>query len=250
VLGKLVVGGSMECDLKVLLTILDAYPELVKLRGWDALRYCNDLRSMSSDKYGYILRHSVRINHAGRVTLLDLHSCSLEGSVDIIPLRALTKLWRLDLSSNRLSGELPQNLGTSQSCPELHQLVINNNKNISTRIATEFLQKPMLELDIIACGTHIKHCYLVGVSFPSEVVGWLMKSMPEFQQHGSDRVQPEVRNSGMLLISPPPLLTSSPPLSSPPLSSPHLLSSPPHLLLRTSSPPHLLSSSPHLFSLR
>jgi len=82
----------------------------------------------------------------------------------------LSSVVTLDFRNNRLSGDLPANMGTKRCLPNLNKLDVQNNKGIGGELCDELMQKAGVSLSFFSSGEgcRIRTSFFVGVSLPSE----------------------------------------------------------------------------------
>jgi hypothetical protein len=197
-----IIDDGTDPELGFLLGLLDLFPQLRKLKGWKGLRKCNNLTKYNTPKGSKLDRvlfsGKVRDNEAaeGKICILFLQDLGLVGPFPFARLAALTYLQGLVLANNQLSGELPDYLGTAVCCPGLLTLCLQNNTGISGEICRELVVKKRVELEVENSGGRITTPFLVGASFASETLYWLMLHM-SWGVHGmlatEERLQPKVR---------------------------------------------------------
>ncbi|KAL6584063.1 hypothetical protein OROMI_003352 [Orobanche minor] len=118
--GKLVIGGSLETDRQVLLS-LRSFLEQENPVYADQVRYVHwNTKDSSPCKWPGIFCDNSTTN---RVTGIDLSDCNIAGNI-FQNLSALTELSYLDLSENTIGGVLTEDLG---GCHNLRFLNLSHN---------------------------------------------------------------------------------------------------------------------------
>eukprot|EP00935_MAST-01C_sp_MAST-1C-sp1_P002673 g2673.t1 len=172
---------SSSSDAAVLVALREAIPKLKDLGGWGSLTEGSELRqrlTSGSDEGKYDWQavfvddegrshelEGIRVDGEGRVIDIDLHKRGLEGTIPEC-ITKLEKLRELYINDNRLSGKLPDGMGSAECNPALIRLDVSNNPGLSGEVCMELFRKKGVGLEV--WGTSVRTPFFYGTTVASQ----------------------------------------------------------------------------------